>query len=164
MIRPFDTPPTDPEASLTEQARDLRQRMREELGEDKARRIWASVGKRPRGRIPGKHVYDVSRLIELSDTVSKLPETDGWKREQLVRSVAVLAHARYPGRYGATEDAIAQHLKRTLKQRDKRDAERLAAFERWRSSKRSFFLGATMPTPPPTSLAALLLGADKKSG
>jgi hypothetical protein len=164
VIWRFNVPHLDPEASLTEQAHGLRRRMREELGEDKARQIWALVGKRPRGRIPGKHVYDVSRALELFDSISKLSETDGWSREQLVRSVAEFAYEKYPGRYGATRDGIAQHLKRALREREKRDAELQAKLDTWRNGMGPSGPGSSRSTTPLGPLAAALLEVDKKSG
>jgi hypothetical protein len=119
MILPFDHV-----ASLTEQARELRQRMREQLGEARARRIWASVGATPRGRISGKPAYDVSRLIELFDSISKRPEMKGLTRGERARSVAEYAHAEHRGRYGASTAAITKRLTRELTDRDKQDAGR----------------------------------------
>jgi hypothetical protein len=163
VIWRFNIPQLDPEASLTEQARTLRQRMREELGEDKARRIWDLVGRKPRGRIPGKHVYDVSRAIELYDSISKRPDTEGWTREEIARSVAELAHAKYRGQYGSSVAAITKRITRELKERDKRDAELQAQMNTWRSAMGPSGSASSRPTAPLGALAAALLGADKKS-
>jgi hypothetical protein len=164
VIWPSNVPHLHPEASLTEQARGLRRRMREKLGEAKARQIWASVGKTPRGRIPDKPVYDVSPLIALFDAISKRPETEGWTREEIARSAAGFAHDEHPGRYGSTVAAITKHLTRELNARDERDVKQRANWARWCDGTGPSGPGSGLPTTPLTPLAATLLGVDKKTG
>jgi hypothetical protein len=154
----------DPEAALIEEARSLRRRLRETLGEARAREVWAEVGKPSRGRIPNKRKIDAAKLLAVFDKIAKLPETDGWKRETIARKLAEFAHENEPGKYGASVEAITKTITRALRARDKSDAElraRLAAARLpglWR-------LGAAPLSEPPRGLlAGLLMEPDKKEG
>lgn len=133
------------EQSFMAEARELRSRMRRDLGDAKARKLWVAAGKVLPGPIPGKRRYDYDFLMELFDNLAGHPDCAEWKRENIANLIAKHVHTETPGKYGASVAAITKGITRALDARTKAAAERRKEFERFFAQWPSAFAS---PFPP----------------